>query len=130
MSIFLTDSEEFKSQRLRNPENLRNRCDFCKSPQPRYKDHLHTNSTFSESKYLLQTQCLPGCFATTVNTTNVEVGHPSAILGREVVSIQDDIECDVYAPRENNIEPPKALRSSASKLFEQGKKPPGQKLGI
>ena len=128
MSIFLTDSEEFKSQRLRNPENLRNRCDFCKSPQPRYKAHLHTDSTFSKSKYLLQTQCLPGCFATTVNTTNVEVGHTSQ--NSKVVSIQDDIECDVYAPRENNLEPPKALGSSASKLFEQGKKPPGQKLGI
>ena len=78
----------------------------------------------------MQTQCLPGCFATTVKTKNVEVGHPSAILGREVLSIQDDIECEVYAPRENNTEPQKALRSSASKLFEQGKKPPSQKLGV
>ena len=121
VSIFFTVSEkDFKNQKQHNPENLRNRCDFCKSPQPRYKPHPKIQEVSPELKYLSHKQCLPGCFATNSNTI---VEHFPLITGKqERVEITNDIECEVYAPRENNSQPSNCSGKLASKTFEQGKK--------
>ena len=39
ISFRVVSEDYFVSKRHNNPENLRNRCDFCKRPQPRYKSH-------------------------------------------------------------------------------------------
>ena len=121
MSIFFAVSEkDFKIQKQHNPENLRNRCDFCKSPQPRYKPNPKIQDVSPELKYLSHKQCLPGCFATNSNTI---VERVTLITGKqESVSITNDIECEVYAPRGNNPQPPKDSGKSISKSFEQGNK--------
>ena len=112
--------KDFKIQKQHNPENLRNRCDFCKSPQPRYKRHPKIQDVRPQHKYLSYKQCLPGCFATNSNTI---VERVTLITGKqESVSITNDIECEVYAPRENNPQSPKDSGKLASKSFEQGKK--------
>ena len=121
-SIFFTVSKKnFKIQKQHNPENLRNRCDFCKSPQPRYKPHPKIRVVFPQHKYLSYKQCLPGCFATNSNTT---VEHFPLITGgkQERVEITNDIECEVYAPRKIVQNPPKGLKKSANKSFGKGKK--------
>ena len=121
VSIFFTVSEkDFKIQKQHNPENLRNRCDFCKSPQPRYKPNPKIQDVSPELKYLSHKQCLPGCFATNSSTI---VKNATLITGtQERVQITNDTECEVYAPRENNPQSPKDSGKLASKSFEQGKK--------
>ena len=123
VSIFFTVSKkDFKIQKQHNPENLRNRSDFCKSPQPRYKRHPKIQDVFPQHKYLSYKQCLPGCFATNSNTT---VKHFPLITGTHKsvhVNITNDTECEVYAPRENNSQPSNCSGKLASKSFKQGKK--------
>ena len=124
--IFFTVQEEyFRNNRHKNPENLRNRCNFCEHPQPRYKPHPNITLVLPEFKYLLHKKCLPGCFAVQSKTTK-KMTHDGNTL-KINVSITNDMECEGYSSRDvgGKSNPLKAtgntVGDSTSKSFGQGK---------
>lgn len=113
----------FRNKSHKNPENLRNRCDFCEHPQPRYKPHPNINDILPEFKYLLHKQCLPGCFAVQSNTTT-ETNNGNLMVN---VVVTDDIQCEDYNRRvvDGKSNSLKATRKTfgdfTGTLFELGK---------
>ena len=86
-------SDDFKNKSKNNPPNLFRQCDYCNSPQPRYKLHPDHQVAFSDHKYLEFKQCLPGCVANS-NKTNI----PTNLSYREDVPVllETDISCVAY----------------------------------
>ena len=115
----------FRSNRHKNPENLRNRCNFCESPQPRYKPHPNISFVKPEFKYLLHEKCLPGCFAVKSETTEKMTHDVNG--GVYEVLITHDTQCKDYSSRvvggkSNFLKATgNTVGDSTSKSFGQGK---------
>ena len=117
----------FMSKRYNNPENLRNRCDFCERPQPRYKSH-DKQDILPKYKYLLYTKCLPGCFA--VNSSRV--AYQTFLAHRPdkpfSISVTNDTQCEAYDSQKHDISNKIPLTGqtgyseASGKTFDQGKK--------
>ena len=125
--IFFTVQEEyFRNNSHKNPENLRNRCNFCEHPQPRYVPHPNISLALPEFKYLLHKKCLPGCFAVqSEKHQKVETHDVSSVVHK--VSITNDTQCEDYSSRvvggksDSLKATGSTFRDSTSKSFGQGK---------
>ena len=114
----------FRNNRHKNPENLRNRCNFCEHPQPRYKPHPNITLSLPEFKYLLHNKCLPGCFAVQSKTTEKITYY--GYTGKVNVSITNDTQCEDYSSRVGGKSSSlkatgNTFGDSTSKSFGQGK---------
>ena len=116
----------FRNKSHKNPENLRNRCNFCEHPQPKYEPHPNITFVKPEFKYLLHKKCLPGCFAVQSETTKKIITYDVNDMVYEV-PITNDIQCEDYSSRDvgGKSNPLKAtgntVGDSTSKSFGQGK---------
>ena len=122
--IFFTVQEEyFRNNSHKNPENLRNRCNFCEHPQPRYEPHPEISLALPQFKYLLHKKCLPGCFAVQSKTTKKMTHDGNKKI---YVSITNDTQCEDYSSRVGGKSSSlkatgNTFGDSTSKSFEQGK---------
>lgn len=96
--MFAVSEDYFRRKRQNNPENLRNRCDFCKSPQPRYKPHPNIKYALLIFKYMPYTKCLPGCFAVKSSTVMRLTYYYFGFT--ENVSMSSDMQCETYDSRD------------------------------
>ena len=113
--------EYFRNNSHKNPENLRNRCNFCEHPQPRYKPHPNISFVKAEFMYLPHNKCLPGCFAVQSETTK-KMTHDVNTC-KINVSITNDIQCEDYSSRgkSNSLKATgNTVGDSTSKSFGQG----------
>ena len=124
--IFFTVKEAyFRNNSHKNPENLRNRCNFCEQPQPRYKPHPNISDisvVMPEFKYLPHNKCLPGCFAVQSKTTKKMTHDVNG--GVYEVLITNDTQCKDYSSRgkSNSLKATgNTVGDSTSKSFGQGK---------
>ena len=117
--------EYFRNNSHKNPENLRNRCNFCEHPQPRYEPHPEISLALPQFKYLLHKKCLPGCFAVQSETTK-KMTHDGN-EGKVYVSITNDTQCEDYSSRvvgeksDSLKATGNTVGDSTSKSFGQGK---------
>ena len=84
--------------------NLFSQCNYCDSPQPRYKLHPSHLKAYPGDKYLKFEQCLPGCVANSreLNQT-IELQNGNLSL----VNVTNDISCFAFdpSPANNVIKP-------------------------
>ena len=118
---FVVSKIEFKEKYKKNPPNLLRQCDYCNSPQPRYKLHPNHEKAFPDNKYLEFKQCLPGCVANANNTllisTSMTYGPP------QVVSLRNDTSCVAYDASTFQDPSSTSRTHSASELSSQKPSP-------
>ena len=84
--------------------NLFSQCNYCDSPQPRYKLHPNHSEAYPGDKYLKFKQCLPGCVTNSREfnkTIELQNGNSS------LVNVTNDISCLPFdpSPANNVIKP-------------------------
>ena len=95
---------EFKTKAMNNPLNLFSQCNYCDSPQERYKLHPNHQQASPEYKYLEFKRCLPGCVANSSELnkkTELQNGNGS------LVNVTNDTSCLPFHPSPaNNVSKP------------------------
>ena len=98
--------KEFERKSKNNPLNLFRQCNYCNSPQPRYKLHPYHSVAFPEYKYLAFYQCLPGCV--NLHKVDEKKTYFTNNKGRIVhVNVTNDTSCLAFDPSPaNNVSKP------------------------
>ena len=128
ISFRLVSEDYFVSKCHNNPENLRNRCDFCKRPQPRYKSHPNKHVILPKYKYLPYTKCLPGCFAVNSSKIEVQTFLPQRADTPINITVTSDTQCEAYDSQKHKISNKLPLTGETgnskepSNSLDQGKK--------
>ena len=68
MLSFSVSKATFDISKANNPTNLRDQCDYCNNPQPRFYENPYLQA-HPKFKHIAYKQCLPGC----VGSPDVEV---------------------------------------------------------
>ena len=89
-------SDDFKNKSKENPANLFRQCDYCNSPQPRYKLHPNHEKAKPDFKYLKFEQCLPGCMVNLYKTLKDVTYLTTSESKQEIVSLTSDVSCEAY----------------------------------
>ena len=94
--------EEFGYESKKNPLNLFSQINYRNSPQPTYKLHPDHSKHFSDNKYLLYQQCLPGSIVDAVGSSKRNKSRISGL--EEEVDVINHISCVAYdVPNSNDI---------------------------
>ena len=106
---------DFNYKYKKNPPNLLKKCNYCNSPQPRYKLHPDHQEAFPEFKYLAYKQCLPGCVVTSSKPFNMSTSMQNE--NSLNVPLTNDTSCVAYDVPSLQNPSSNSHAYSASKLF-------------
>ena len=94
MLSFSVSKATFDISKANNPRNLRDQCDYCNNPQPRFYENPHPQAQ-AKFKHIAYKQCLPGC----VGSPDVEVKIADTQLthgGSKRVNHTNHSSCEPY----------------------------------
>jgi hypothetical protein len=94
--------KKIKNKFKKNPLNLFSQINDRNSPQPTYRLHPDHSKHFSDNKYLLYQQCLPGSIVDAVGSSKRNKSRISGL--EEEVDVINHISCVAYdVPHSNDI---------------------------